>query len=270
VKVPSGKAQIAVDVTDATDGPPVLMLHAGVTDRRSWRALTDTLGSHRRCIAVDRRGFGDTLYEPEPFSHVDDSLAVLDDLGVATAAVVGGSMGGRVALDLALTHPDRVAALVLVGAAVRGAPELVPDPPSVRALTEAIAAAEEAGDLSEVNRLEAHLWLDGPDAGEGRVGGELRDLFLDMNRIALEAVDPGPEADAPPVWDRLGDIDVPTLVLVGELDRPNVVARADAIGARMPHATVRHLPGTAHVPQLEGHRELLQLVAGFLATEHPV
>jgi pimeloyl-ACP methyl ester carboxylesterase len=246
------------------------MLHAGVTDRRSWRPLADGLGSRWPCIAFDRRGFGDTLYEPEPFSHVDDSLAVLDDLGVATAAVVGASMGGRVALDLALAHPDRVGALVLVGAAVRGAPELVPDPPSVLALAEAIAAAEEAGDLFEVNRLEAHLWLDGPDAGEGRVGGELRDLFFDMNRIALQAVDPGPEADAPSVWDRLGDIDVPTLVLVGELDLPDIVARADALGARISQASVRHLPGTAHLPQLEGHRGFLQLVAGFLAREYPV
>lgn len=268
MRVGSGKAQIAVDVTGDPDGPAVLMLHAGVADRRSWRALVDVLGP-RRGIAVDRRGFGDTLYEPEPFSHVDDTLAVLDELGVASAAVVGASMGGRLALDLALAHPERVDALVLVGAAVRGVPELVPDPPSVQALSDAIEVAEEAGDLYEVNRLEAHLWLDGPAAAEGRVAGEARDLFLDMNGIALAAADPGPQADAPSAWDRLGEIDVPALVLVGELDLPDVVARADALGARMPRATVHHLPGTAHLPHLEAHPQFLQLVTTFLDTRHP-
>ena len=268
--VPSGKAQIAVDASGDPDSPALLMLHAGVTDRRAWRPLADVLEPRHRCIAVDRRGFGDTRYEPEPFSHVDDSLAVLDHLGAATVAVIGASMGGRVALDLALAHPHRVNALVLVGAAVRGAPEQAPDPPSVLALAEGIAAAEKAGDLFEVNRLEAHLWLDGPDAPEGRVSGGVRDLFLDMNRIALEAVDPGPEAEAPSVWDRLGGIEVPTLVLVGALDLPDIIARADALGARMPHATVRQLPGTAHLPHLEGNQQFLQLVADFLAAHQPV
>lgn len=274
--VASGKAQLAVDAAGDHGGPPALLLHAGVADRRSWRPLAEHLAPRRRSFAVDRRGFGATRYEPEPFSTIGDSLAVLDAAGATTAAVIGSSIGGRAALDLALAHPDRLAALVLIAPAVRGAPELVPDPPSVVALAGAIDAAEAAGDLAEVNRLEAHLWLDGPDAPERRVGGMVRELFLDMNGIALAATEPGPQVDevvegdgegggeAPTTWDRLGEIDLPTLVLAGEYDLPESIALADALAERMPRCTVHHLAGTAHLPHLEGNFEFLQAVADFL------
>jgi pimeloyl-ACP methyl ester carboxylesterase len=241
------------------------MLHAGVTDRRSWGPLGAALGRGVRGIAIDRRGFGVTTYDTEPFSHLDDTVAVLDSLDVGPAAVVGASMGGRLALDLALAHPGRVTALVLIGARVRGMPELAPNPPGVQALSDAIDAAEEAGDLDEVNRLEAHMWLDGPDAPEGRVTGPVRDLFLAMNGVALAASDPGPDQVLPPAWDRLEQVDVPTLVVVGDLDLPDVVACADVLGERLPNAEVRHLAGSAHLPHLEPHPDCLGLTAEFLA-----
>jgi pimeloyl-ACP methyl ester carboxylesterase len=262
--VTSGAARLAVDVTGAPDGAPVLMLHAGVCDRRSWAGLAEALGPGARCIAPDRRGFGRTTYAPEPHADLDDTVAVLDALGVGRAAVVGASMGGRLALDLALAHPDRVSALVLIGPGVRGAPVLVPDSPAIEALDRAIEAAEEAGDLDAVNRLEAQVWLDGPHAPAGRVTGPARDLFLDMNGIALAAADPGPRAELPDAWDRLGDVAVPTLVVVGDLDVPDDVARADAIGGRVPGATVVHLAGTAHLPHLEPHPDCLPTIVSFL------
>jgi len=266
--VTSGSARLAVDVTGDAAGPPVLMLHAGVADRRSWAPLTRALGSGVRSIAVDRRGFGQTAYEPEPHSHVDDTVAVLDALGVDPAAVVGASMGGRLAFDLALAHPDRVSALVLVGAGVRGRPELAPMTEAVRALSDAIDAAEDAGALDEVNRLEAHVWLDGPEAPEGRVTGPVRDLFLDMNGIALAAADPGPVTELPSAWDRLEKIDVPALVLVGDLDLPDVMACAEVLGERLRDAEVRHLARTAHLPHMEPHPDCLGLITDFLAAHH--
>jgi pimeloyl-ACP methyl ester carboxylesterase len=110
------------------DRPPVLLFHAGVTDRRSWAPLVEALGPGHSTIDFDRRGFGETRYQPEPHSHVNDALAVLDATGAGSApvTVVGASMGGQAALDLALAHPERVAALVLIGSAVRGAPRTDP------------------------------------------------------------------------------------------------------------------------------------------------
>lgn len=91
-RVISGAARLAV--TERGEGPPVVFLHAGVADRRSWRDTVDAIAPTHRAIAYDRHGFGDTVYEPEPHAHVDDLLAVLDALDVDRAALVGSSQGG--------------------------------------------------------------------------------------------------------------------------------------------------------------------------------
>jgi pimeloyl-ACP methyl ester carboxylesterase len=122
-------------------------------------------------VSYDARGFGETTYEPEPFTRRGDALAVMDAAGVGAAFVVGCSMGGGTAIDLTLANPRRVIALVLIGSAVSGAPypDITLEP--IASMVKAAEDAETTGDLDELNRLEAHLWLDGPTAPEGRVGG---------------------------------------------------------------------------------------------------
>src|SRR5262249_41994986 len=79
----SGKARLAYEVTGA--GPDVLLIHAGVNDRRSWRHVIERLAPHYRCVAFDMRGHGETVYEPERgWSPVADAVAVLDAAGVAS------------------------------------------------------------------------------------------------------------------------------------------------------------------------------------------
>ncbi len=259
-----GTARIAYDVRGT--GPAVLLLHAGVTDRRSWDPLVDAIGAGRRAIAYDRRGFGTTTYEPEPHSQLDDAGAVLDAVGVERAILVGASNGGRVAIDLALHRPDRVAGLVLIGTAVRGAVETPEEgsPQAVQDLIAAYEAAEAADDPDELNRVEAHFWLDGPVALEGRVQGAARDLFLEMNGVALRAQDPGAEADPGAAWDRLGEIDVPTLVLCGALDVFSLPI-SEHVSTSIPGATYEVLEGTAHLPHLEGHGRCLGAIASYLS-----
>jgi len=278
MRVRSGQADLAFDVFgtggdgngDGRAGgagrADVVLLHAGVCDRRSWGGLVDALTkAGHRAVAFDRRGFGDTVYVPEPHSSVDDTLAVLAAAGMGPAAVVGNSMGGRVALDLALSHPDLVEALVLIGTAVRGAPDPAESSAAVDRLVAAIDTAEEAGDLDEVKRLEAHLWLDGPAGPEGRVGGEARALFMEMNGRALAAWDAGPDEPLASAWDRLAEIEVPALVAVGELDLPHIRARSAAIADLLPQGRLLELPGVAHVPSLEGSTLLTDEVCRFLA-----
>jgi pimeloyl-ACP methyl ester carboxylesterase len=260
--VTSGRAELSC--ATAGEGGVVLLLHAGVADSRSWAALVDRLAATQRTVAYDRRGFGESVWEPEPHSHVDDAAAVLAAVGAARAAIVGASMGGRVALDLALSRPRLVTSLVLVAPAVRGAPADDELPAPVQALSDAIDAAEAAGDVAAVNRLEAHLWLDGPAAPEGRVQGAARDLFLDMNGIALNAGDPGPELDLRPAWDRLEEIGVPTLVVAGDLDLPDTVERCRVVADRIPDARFELITGVAHLPQLEADRTFLEVVHEFL------
>jgi len=90
-----------------------------------------------------------------------------------------------VAVDFALAHPGKVRGLILIASAVSGAP-VEPLPSDIQPLEGALDAAEKAGDLAKVNAIEAHMWLDGPRSAAGRVSGAKRDLFLTMNRIALE------------------------------------------------------------------------------------
>ncbi len=193
-----GSATLPFDVHGS--GPGVVLLHAGVTDRRGWAPLLPVLRPDHRVVAFDARGFGESSYEPEPFSRATDAVAVMDAADLGPAVLIGNSMGGKTAIDVAIDHPDRVTALVLIGAPISGAPQGEDDPPEVRALWEEMKDAEEAEDLDALNRLEARFWLDGVPAPEGRVTGATRDLFLEMNGRALAAPDPGEEDRSSVAW----------------------------------------------------------------------
>jgi pimeloyl-ACP methyl ester carboxylesterase len=234
-------------------GPPVVLLHAGVCDRRSWLEVAQRLHPDADLLAYDRRGHGETPASSGPFTHLDDLLAVLDHLDWPAAWLVGSSMGGGLALDAALTAPDRVAGLVLVSPGIVGSPD-PPDtePDYVVRLDTAIEAAVEAGALDEVNRLETWLWLDGPAGPEGRVEGAVRDLALAMNQVILAnspAVHDG--ASGIDAWSRLAEVRVPTTVIWGDLDIPSIVDEARVVSERLPDARPLIITGTAHLPYLE-------------------
>lgn len=261
----SGRAQLAYESKGVEDGADVLLIHAGVNDRRSWRHVIEQLSSRHRCVAFDQRGFGETMYEREDgWSPVADALAVLDAAGLQRPVVVACSMGGQTAIDLALAHPDRVAGLVLIGTAIRNAPYPNLDEGPAAELNARIEVAEAAGDFDEVGRLEAWMWLDGPGVQEGRVGGPVRELFLDMNARALRALDPGEQADLSPAWPRLGEITAPTLVIIGRLDAEDVQIIDEQAAEIIPGARLCWLDGVAHVPHLEGDPTTLDEIAVFV------
>jgi pimeloyl-ACP methyl ester carboxylesterase len=263
MEISSGSAVLAAE-SHGDGEPTVLLVHAGVTDQRSWAHVVDALPG-QRCLTYDARGYGRTTYEHEDgWSPADDALAVLDACDVGAAVVVGCSMGGRTALDLTLAHPDRVRGLVLIGTAVTGAPDLDHLEPGLEDLERRYDEAYEAKDLDELNRLEAEIWLDGP-FHPGRVTGSARDLFLDMNRIALEAPEPGEQRPAANAWETCGSVGVPTLVLIGEHDLAHTHRNAAHLAEHIPGARLVDLPGVAHLPQLEGDRRTLDEIAGFAA-----
>ena len=247
----SGAAEIAVE--SAGQGPPVVLLHAGVADRRMWRAQCTALaqaGCHAH--AYDRRGFGDTLHADDAWSHLDDLAAVLDDVAPAEPAIlVGCSQGGRIAIDAALAHPSRVRALMLVAPAISGAPSKETFPPAIQAWIDRVERAEAANDVDAINALEAHAWLDGPLAPEGRVGGATRELFLAMNEIALRAEVRGTQTEPVEAWNRLSAIRCPMLVAWGDLDFPDVMENCAHLARSLPRAQRHVFAGAAHLPNLE-------------------
>ena len=165
-------------------GPVTVFLHAGVTDRRSWGQVIRQLTPFISSVSYDRRGFGATPVSRDPFSHVDDLLAVLEVVADGPAWLVGSSMGGGLALDAALIAPERVAGLVLMAPAVSGDSRFELDPATARFDSLLDDAIEKQG-IEEINRLETWLWLDGPAQPEGRVEGPVRTLVMEMNKIIL-------------------------------------------------------------------------------------
>lgn len=232
-------------------GIPVVFLHSGVTDRRMWaEQLRDLADEGYHVIAYDRRGFGETETRDVPFNHLVDLEAVLDSLSVHAAIFVGSSMGGGLAIDFAIEHPERTIGLVLIGTAITGA-EGAEIPDEAADLEDALEYATERGNLDTVNRIEAHLWLDGPLSESGRVSGEVRDLFLKMNAIHLNHPELTEEEEPDDAVDNLSAITAPTLLVVGELDMPDIVARHEDLSEELENAFAIVLEDTAHFPSLE-------------------
>jgi pimeloyl-ACP methyl ester carboxylesterase len=269
--VKSGTAQLAVSQTGA--GQALVFLHAGVADKRSWKPLIDelskTTGSFQ-VVSYDRRGFGDSTFTEERYSRVGDLIAVLDACNLASVVLIGNSQGGRIAIDAALLHPKRVRALVLIGTSVSGAPEVASHPVDVSELGRKIDAAEAVGDLDLLNRLEAHLWLDGPSSIEGRVGGAARELFLDMNLCALNSPSVGEATDNVDAWNNLSKIEVPVLLMVGQLDLPHLQERSARMAEIIPSAEFVSMKDVAHLPALEAPQRCAAIIAKFLARHNTV
>jgi pimeloyl-ACP methyl ester carboxylesterase len=250
----------------AGESPVVVLLHAGVCDRRSWDDIGDRLSPAHAVIAYDRRGFGETEPSPRDFTHVDDLIAVLDAADVGPVWLVGSSAGGRVAIDTALLAPTRVAGLVLFAPAVSGAPQPARYDAATERLGDLIDAAMAAGDLDEANRLETWIWLDGPASPEGRVSGPARDLALAMNAVVLrKAASEGAGASSTDAWNQLGKINVPVTVSWGDLDVPFLADRSEQLPARLSAGHGRPLPGTAHLPYLERPDLVAQVIADAIA-----
>jgi pimeloyl-ACP methyl ester carboxylesterase len=248
---------------ESGSGPPLLLLHAGIADRTMWEDVIPMLADQFRVIWCDMRGYGETPLPDGPFVYAADAAALLRALDVERAHVVGVSMGGHVALDLALAHPGLVDRLVLVGAGIDGWQH-------ERALVDLWAEEEEAferGDLDEVAWINVRTWLDGPTRGEDQVPRALRRRVFEMQRTALDHENPAAEGG----WltasrrDRLGDVTQPTLVLVGALDQRDFRRIAHLLAEEIPGARFEELAGVAHLPPLERPEAFARTVIGFLA-----
>jgi pimeloyl-ACP methyl ester carboxylesterase len=253
-----------VDVAyeEAGGGPALLLLHAGIADRRMWDDVAPTLAERFRVVRCDLRGYGETPLPDGPFAYAADAVSLLDALGVERAHVVGVSMGGHVALDLVLAQPARVDRLVLVGSGIDGWQHDA----GLEAAWEEEEAAFERGDLDEAAWVNVRTWLDGPTRREQDVDPELRRRVFEMQRVALdhENLEARGEWLTPSRRERLGDVRAPTLVLVGELDQPGFGRIARFLAAEIPGAQFEGLPGVAHLAPMEDPTAFARVVLAFL------
>jgi 3-oxoadipate enol-lactonase len=216
-------------------GPVLVLLHEGVGDARMWDPIWADLTASFRAIRYDVRGFGRSPAATEDLTLLGDLRSVLEQFGVASAHVVGCSMGGGTALEFALAEPDRLKSLVLLCPGIGGYP--YPETPELDAECEALAAA---GDDDGLLRALLGVWgAAGPDP-----------LVTDLMRSAMRAWESEEQFEKPgePTFDRLGELQAPTVLMVGDKDEPGLIASNEAAAARIPGCELIRMPGVDHYP----------------------
>jgi 3-oxoadipate enol-lactonase len=229
-----------------------------------WRPQVEVLeaGGHR-VIAFDLRGFGERRLEPARFSYVRDAEELLD----GPAAVVGCSLGGRVALELALHRPDLVERLVVIAPGLPGWEWSA----ETRAGWAAEEEAYEAGDLETAAEASVRMWVDGSSRSREDVDPAMRAAVTEMVLRSYEMQHGAWEAGAdeedvldPPVSGRLDEIRCSTLVIVGEYDVADMRGIAAHVADTIDDARLVTVANAAHLPSLERPDEVNALLVDFL------
>lgn len=267
-KVHANGIDIYYEITG--EGPPLLLIAGLGYGTWMWREMTPGLAAHCQVLAFDNRGAGRTDKPDGPYDvHMlaADAAGLLDELGIARAHVMGHSMGGFVAQELALSRPDRVDKLIL-SATNFGGPNHIPVTPEAMAVL-----TDRSGDPVELVKrgievacapgfAEAH-----PDAVEELIAYRLSNPVPPAQYQAQLAVGLG-LLDADACFEqRLKALDAPTLILFGEHDRVVPPGNADLLSREIPHSVVEILPAAGHLFPIEVPGEAVRAVLAFLLNE---
>jgi 3-oxoadipate enol-lactonase len=262
VEVDGGKLYYEVE----GGGHPLLLIHGGLGSLRMWDENVPALAERFQVIRYDTRGFGRTETDEVEFTNRGDAAAVLDHLGAQSAHVVGQSRGGLIALDLAIDQPERVDKLVSVAGGIGGHDPELPEGTDVPPWDE-MERLWESKDWDALAELEAQVWVDGWGQPQDRVSATIRRQVKDWILANYDAslAEGKPQPLEPPAAERLSDVRVPTLVLIGADDEPGTVIAERELAASVSGARAVEFPGVAHMIQLEEPQRFTELVLGFLA-----
>ena len=264
-------AGIAYDRAGPREDVPVVLLHAGIADRRMWDPQWMALTAERDALRLDLRGFGDSAARPSgALFAAGDVLATLAEVGIGRCHLVGASMGAGVAVEVALIQPEHVSSLLLSAPGGSLIGEVTAD---LSVFGEAEHSALARNDLDAAVEANLTWWVDGPHRGADEVDPKVRELVRQMQRRAFELTAEWDDVEEyelePAALDRLDDIQVPTLVLLGALDLQAIKNVAHRVSEGITGAQFVEWPGTAHLPSLEHPSDFLALLSewvGFSTT----
>jgi 3-oxoadipate enol-lactonase len=264
IDVPGGR----LNLVDEGEGPPIVLLHAGIANLRSWDAMAPYLvAAGYRVVRYDQRGFGETTTEAVPYSNRADVIAVLDALGIGRAPLVGNSRGGVIAFDTAVEFPERIVAVVGVGAGLGGFEGTAT--PDEMAMFEAADALEEADppDVPAIAEAMVRIWVDGPGQAPDRVPSAIREAIRAQQTDILRPgrVDGEPIPLEPRANDRLASLTMPLLAVAGALDPTESAQMARHLAANAPNAKAVIWDDVAHMIGMEQPERLADLIVEFLA-----
>lgn len=237
----------------------VVLVHDGVLDSTAWDGVWPEFCKHFHTIRYDRRGYGRSAAATQGYYATDDLDAILHHLTLKHVAIVGSSHGGEISINFTLDHPEVVEKLVLVGAVVGG----MPYSKHFLERGDALAKPLEKGDISgaiAAASKDKYLTAPGSDAGRKRMADILSSNPQDLTH---------PELELPvrPALPRLREIHIPTLLLVGEADIPDVHAHAGAIEAGISRSRRVVISDVGHLMYLEKPAEFSRIVIKFLEDE---
>jgi pimeloyl-ACP methyl ester carboxylesterase len=245
------------------DGHPVVLIHGGGVDRRMWDTQLEPFAEHYRVIRYDVRKHGRSKGTSSEYTDHGELHGLLEHLGVEKAVIVGHSMGGRIAVDFALQYPDMTGALVLDGPGIGG---YIPDTDLILSYISELTEALEQEDSERAAEVMLRYLTDGPQRTPEQVDSTVREQVRTMylSTLGLDADSGQAYLLSPIAIGRLSEIGVPTLVIEGDLDMPEIIDLADVATREIPDARRVTIPGAAHMVNMEKVEEFNRAVLDFL------
>lgn len=252
----------------AGEGTPFVMIHAGIADCRMWDSEFAHFAQSYRVLRFDMRGYGKSLPVDGEFNIQDDLRALLATLEIDQPLILMGcSIGAGLAIDYALTHSDEVKHLILVGGEPAGFEAEVEWPEELFAESE---KAFQDADINRVAELDMKIWFDGLMRSTDNLNQEARRRAFEMARQVAEheikniGTHIRKTFEAPAV-ERLAELKMPSLVIIGENDLPHLRLAADYLTSQLPDATRALMSDAAHLPNMEHPEQFRAIVEDFLS-----
>lgn len=245
----------------AGSGDPVVLLHSFTLDRRMWEGQFETWSRSYRVIRYDARGFGKSALPQAgvPYAHHEDLAALLDHLKAPRAHLVGHAMGGRFALDFAVTYPDRCRSLVVIDTVVAGWPWS-------KAFLDGYAPVLAAGRRRDIAAAKA-AWLEHPVFAIAReqpaVALQIETMVHDYSGWHFVNADPA-RSVTPPTLSQLARVNAPALVISGERDLVDFRQMSDRV-ARETRGKRITLRGAGYFGPIETPAQVSDAVVEFVA-----
>lgn len=243
----------------AGSGEDLIFIHGFGLDRRMWDDQFEEFSQHYRVLRYDLRGFGKSSGTPtEPYAHHTDLRELMIQRGISRAHIAGLSMGGRIAIDFALSHPHLVTSLIAVDTVVHGY--------KFQFFSQSAAASEAKGSgIAAANRRWLYHDLFRPALEKPEVARRLREIVSSYSGWHWLNKNPWTPLD-PPAVRRLSSIAAPTLILVGERDLPDFHTIADLLNHDIAGSRKVVISGAGHMSNMEDPVTFNQVLMDFLET----
>lgn len=253
-------------VEEAGEGEPIVMLHSFVVDSGQWDAEFAALSDTHHVVRYDARGFGRSTIDPCSYAHHEDLEAVLDACGIQRTALLACSGGAAISLDFTLAHPERVSALIFVGAGYWG--RFANSTPAARAFLQALSTLDANGLIDSSLRA----FTDGPCRAPNEVDPDVRRRTEAMTTRLFKReksywtrASQDQQTPQPVAMERLNEIDVPTLLIVGSEDQAEAIALSKELARGIRGARMLVIPDAGHHTNMEWPALVLAEVRDLLA-----